>query len=104
MLGLLRDRDLENFTAGMARELSARVPPDAIATERAVNPKFQDTLARALENLFVKVQQHCRDGDLGMLKKARLSKSFQDQMIGLGYSKAFAKEITMALAKHLTQI
>jgi len=61
-------------------------------------------LARAMENLFTGVQRFCRERDLGVLKKARLSKAFQDELIDAGYPKDFAKDITMALAKHLTQI
>jgi hypothetical protein len=104
VFGFFRDRELEDFAGTLANEMAERVPAKAIDTERAANPKFQSTVARAVENLLVGAQRYCRDRNPGVLKKARLSKSFQDRMIGLGYPKHFAKEITMALAKHLTQI
>jgi hypothetical protein len=104
VFGLFRDRKLEDFAGSLASEFAERVPPKAIDTERAANPKFQSTVTRAVENLLVGAQRYCREHNPGVLKKARLSKSFQDRMIGLGYTKHFAKEITIALAKHLTQI
>jgi len=104
VFGLFRDKALDDFAEGLARELSARIPPATLDADRVGNPKFQSTLARALENLFTGVQRFCRERDLGVLKKARLSKAFQDELIDAGYPKDFAKDITMALAKHLTQI
>lgn len=104
MFGLFRDKALDDFAGGLAKDLSARIPPNTLDLERVTSPKFQSTLARALQTLFLEVQRYCREHDLGVLKKARLSKSFQDQMVGLGYSRDFVREVTMALAKHLTQI
>jgi len=88
----------------MAKELSSRVPQDTLDAERAANPKFKATLARALEHVFANIQSYCREHNVGLLKKARLSKVFQDELIGLGYPKAFVKEVTLVLAQHLTQV
>jgi len=40
---------------------------------------------------------------VGLLKKARLSKIFQDELIGLGYPKDFVREVTLVLAEQMTQ-
>jgi len=103
LFGLFRDKGLEDFAKGMAKELGSRVPSDTLDAERVSNPKFKATLARALQHLFADAQRHCRDHKVGLLKKARLSKVFQDELIGLGFPKDFAKEVTVALAQHLTQ-
>ena len=104
MFGLFRDKGLDEFAEGLAKELSARIPPDSLDAERIASPKFQPTLTRALQSLFASVQRYCEDRKPGVLKKARLSKSFQDRLVAVGYSKDFAREATIALAKYLTQI
>ena len=87
----------------MARELSSRVPPDTLDAERAANPKFKATLTRALQHLFGQTQGYCRDHSVGLLKKARLSKVFQDELVGLGYPKDFVREVTLVLTEQMTQ-
>lgn len=100
---LFRDEELESFAKGMARELGLRVPPATITAERAANPRFEATLARAFQHVFANVLSYCRDHELGLLKKARLSKAFQDELASLGYEADFVKEVTLALAEQLTQ-
>jgi len=103
VFGLFRDKGLEDFAREMARELSSRVPLDTLDAKRAGNPKFKATLARALQQLFAKVRGYCRDHNVGLLKKARLTKVFQDELAGLGYPKDFVREVTLVLAEQMTQ-
>ena len=104
VFGLLRDKELENAAADLARQLSARIPPSALSAERASDPKFQATLAKALHHVFVGAKNYCRDHKVGLLKRARFSKSFQDEIKSLGYPADFVREVTMSLAEQLTQI
>jgi len=103
VFGLFLDKGLDDFARGMAKELSSRIPPDTLDAERAANPKFKATLARALQHLFANVQGYCRDHNVGLLKKARLSKVFQDELVGLGFPKDFVREVTLVLAEQMTQ-
>lgn len=101
--GFFRNDELDLFARSLAKDLNARIPPKSL-DERISNPKFEATLANAFHNVFLKVKNYRRDRDLGLLKKARLSKVFQDELVALGYGKDFVKEVTLALAEQLTQI
>src|SRR5258706_16175853 len=102
VFGLLRDRELENFAADLARQLSTRVPPETLTAERASDPKFKATLAKALHQVFIGAQNYCRDHKVGLLKRARFSKTFQDELKSLGYQGDFVKEVVVSLAEQLT--
>ncbi len=104
VFGLLRDKEMESFAADLAKQLGARVPPDTLNAERASDPKFEKTLAKALHHVFLGAQNYCRDHRVGLLKRARFSKNFQDELKSLGYRSDFVKEVTMRLAEQLTQI
>jgi len=102
IFSFFRDEDLDLFARSLAVELNARVPPKSLG-DRISNPKFEATLANAFHHVFLRVKNYRRDHALGLIKKARLSKVFQDELVGLGYSKDFVKEVTLALAEQLTQ-
>jgi hypothetical protein len=104
IFGLLHDKELEGLAADLARQLSARVPPGTLSAERVSDPKFKATLAKALHHLFVGAQNYCRDHKIGLLKRARFSKTFQEELKSLGYQSDFVKEVTLSLAEQLTQI
>ena|SRR5690348_5458316 len=104
IFGLLRDRELERFATDLARELGARVPPATLNAERASDPRFKKTLAKALHHVFLSAQNYCRDHKIGYLKRARFSKSFQDEIKSLGYPGDFVSEVTVRLAEQLTQV
>jgi hypothetical protein len=104
VFGLLRDKELENFAADLARQLNARIPLAALSAERASDAKFKATLANALHQVFLAAQNYCREHKVGLLKRARFSKTFQDEIKSLGYPDAFVREVTMSLAEQLTQI
>ena|SRR5713226_4294874 len=104
VFGLLHDKELENFAADLARQLNARMPPAALSAERASDPKFKTALAKSLHHVFLGAQNYCRDHKVGLLKRARFSKTFQDEIKSLGYPDDFVKEVTMSLAEQLTQI
>ena len=104
VFGLLRDRELEYFAADLARQLSARVPPATLNAEPASDPKLKATLTKALHHVFLSAQNYCRDHKIGLLKRARFSKTFQDELKSLGYQSDVAREVTMSLAEQLTQI
>lgn len=104
VFGLLRDKELESFAADLARQFSARMPPSTLSADRASDPKFKAALAKALHQVFLGAQNYCREHKVGLLKRARFSKTFQDEIKSLGYPDEFVKEITMSLAEQLTQI
>jgi len=104
VFGLLRDKELERFAAELARQLGARVPPATLNAERVPDPKLKATLAKALHHVFLGAQNYCRDRKIGLLKRARFSKTFQDEFKSLGYQSDFVKEVTVSLAEQLTQI
>ena len=104
IFGLLRDKELERFAADLAKQLGERVPLTALTAERASDPRFKATLVKAFHHVFLSAQNYCRDRKIGYLKRARLSKSFQDELKSLGYPGDFVKEVTLRLAEQLTQI
>ncbi|HEY6239531.1 MAG TPA: hypothetical protein VIW78_01700 [Burkholderiales bacterium] len=104
MFGLLRDKELEAFAADLARQFGTRMPPSALTADRASDPKFKATLAAALHHVFLAAQNYCRGHKVGLLKRARFSKTFQDEIKSLGYPDDFVREVTMSLAEQLTQI
>ncbi len=58
----------------------------------------------ALQHVFLSVQNYCRAHKIGLLKKARLSKVFQDELASLGYREDFIKDVTWALADQLSKL
>lgn len=104
MFGLFRDEELERFARGLAKEIGRRVPPASVTEARAANPGFEATLGRAFQHVFTSVRNYCREHKVGVLKKARLSKIFQDELAALGYRADFVKQVTLALAEELTRV
>ena len=104
IFGLFRDKEMERFAADLARQLVTRVPPATMKAQTASSSKLEATLAKAFHHVFMSAENYCRDHRVGLLKRARFSKSFQDELKSLGYPDDFVKEATLGLAKQLTQI
>jgi len=108
------NKAVSDFAKSLAQDFVDRFPPPVIeelmkehpklfqATGRKKStPKELDKLAAAVSRCYQRAQQFKRDHKLGVFKTARLSKSFQDELIGLGYRQDFAKELTFGLANAL---
>jgi hypothetical protein len=104
IFGLFSDRRLDQFARGLAQELGARIAPATLGREWQSNTKLEGTLAKALQHVFLSVQNYGRTHKVGLLKKGRLSKIFQDELISLGYPEDFIKEVTWALAERLSKL
>jgi len=103
VFGLFRDKELERFAAELAGQLASRVPP-ATLDKRASDPQYEKTLTKAFHHVFLSAQNYCRDHKIGLLKRARLSKVFQDELKSLGYQGDVVREVTVRLAEQLTKI
>jgi hypothetical protein len=96
-------KEVDAMGKSLARELAHRIPPATLAERTSWSPKDQAKLANALRDAFFKVEKFHRERQLGVLKRARLSKSFQDELALLGYTQDFVKEVTLGMAQRLTQ-
>jgi hypothetical protein len=97
-------KEVDALGKSLAQELAQRVPPATLADRTSWRPKDQAKLANALRDAFLKLQQFHRERRPGVLKRARLSKSFQDELVALGYQEDFVREVTLGAAEHLTQV
>jgi hypothetical protein len=104
MLGWFDYKEVDAFGKSLARELAQRVPPTSLGERRTWRPKDQAKLANALRDAFLKLEQFHRQRRPGVLKRARLSKSFQDELVALGYQEDFVREVTLGAAERLTQV
>ena len=105
IFGLFRDKQLDGFSRGLARELVVRIPPATLAAEQELNSKPKTAaIVKASQYAFMKVQNYCHDHKIGLLKKAQLSKIFQDELVLQGYPQDFVKELTLAVAQHLIKL
>jgi hypothetical protein len=96
-------KEVDALGKSLARELAERVPPSTLTGRGAWRPKDQAKLTNALRDVFLKVDDFHRARKLGVLKRARLSKSFQDELAVQGYAEDFVKEATFGVAERLTQ-
>ena len=96
-------KEVNALGKSLAQDLTRRVPPETLVGRTSWRPKDQAKLANALRDVFLKIEQFHRERQLGVLKRARLSKSFQDELMTLGHTEDFVKEVTLAVAERLTQ-
>jgi hypothetical protein len=96
-------KEVDALGKSLARELAKRVPPSTLAERTAWRPKDQAKLTNALRDVFLKVDHFHRERKLGVFKRARLSKSYQDELAVQGYAKDFVTEATLGMAERLTQ-
>lgn len=108
------NKTVSDFAKSLAQDFVDRFPPPVIeelmqehpvllratGNKKSV-PKELDKLTATISRCYQRARQFKRDHKLGVFKTARLSKSFQDEMIGLGYPQDFAKELTFGLANAL---
>lgn len=108
------NKAVSDFAKSLAQDFVDRFPPAVIEELMKEHPvlfqatgnkksvsKELDKLIATISRCYQRAQQFKRDHKLGVFKTARLSKSFQDEMIALGYRQDFAKEITFGLANAL---
>jgi hypothetical protein len=104
MFGWFDYKAVDALGKSLAKELAQRIPPETLAERTSWRPKDQARLANALRDAFLKLQQYHREQRPGVLKRARLSKSFQDELVALGYQEDFVREVTLGAAERLTQV
>jgi hypothetical protein len=104
MFGWFDNQEVDALGKRLAQELAQRVPPESLVERHAWRPKDQTRLANALRDAFMRLQQFHRERRPGVLKRARLSKSFQDELVALGYKEDFVKEVTLGAAERLSQV
>lgn len=108
------NKTVSDFAKSLAQDFVDRFPPPIIeelmkeyplllrvtGSKKSVSKEL-DKLTAAISRCYQRARQFKHDHKLGVFKTARLSKSFQDEMIALGYHQDFAKEITLGLANTL---
>lgn len=108
------NKAVSDFAKSLAQDFVDRFPPPVIEELMKEHPvllqaagskksvsKDLDKLTATISRCYQRAQQFKRDRKLGVFKTARLSKSFQDELIGLGYHQDFAKELTLGLVNTL---
>ncbi len=97
-------KEVDALGKSLAKELAQCIPPATLSERASWRPKDQAKLANALRDAFLKLQQFHRERRPGVLKRARLSKSLQDELVALGYREDFVREVTLGAAECLTQV
>lgn len=109
------DKPTKDFASSLAQDLFSRFPPPVIEALMQEHPtlftcvgnkksasKEYEKLSTAISRCYLRAKEYKRDNKLGVLKTARLGKSFQDELINLGYRRDFVQEVTLGLVKTLT--
>lgn len=58
---------------------------------------FERQVQRALDDIFDRAKAFRQEKNLGIFKRARLAKQFQDQLVALGYEVDLVSRVTTAL-------
>ena len=103
MFGWFDYKEVDALGKSLAQELAQRIPPASLVERHSWRPKDQARLVNALRDVFLKLQEFHRERQPGVLKRARLSKTFQDELVALGYKEDFVREVTLGAAERLTQ-
>jgi hypothetical protein len=101
LFGTVSGKQIDEFAAGLARELAQRVP--AQASGKASRPSTPQKLFAALDAIYAKASGFADEHKLGVYKKARLANAFRWELIALGYDKPFAEEMTQHLVVQTTR-
>jgi len=94
----LDSRDLEEFAAALATDLSRRFPP---TSEGRTDPGAKHQLKVILEGLTARAIRYHEQHKLGIYKKAKLANVFKWKLMELGYSEALVEHATKQLATRL---
>ena len=98
MLGLFNTKEIEDFAAKLAEDLSRRFPP---SSEARTDPGAQNQLKVILEGLGARAVRYHKDNKLGVYKKAKLGNVFKWKLKELGYSEPFAERATKEIVTRL---
>jgi hypothetical protein len=102
IFGLFKDKEDEDFARQLAREVSRRLPPAVLASQKASGTKMDRTLARALDHVSAATVEYNGRKRVGVMKRVRLSKVFQEELDTLGYDDEFIRDVTLRLAQAFT--
>ena len=98
MLGLFNTKEIEDFAAKLAEDLSRRFPP---SSEARTDPGAQNQLKVILEGLGARAVRFHKDNKLGVYKKAKLGNVFKWKLKELGYSEGFSERATKEIVTRL---
>ena len=99
IFGLFNDKEDDNFARELAREVSRRLPPAVLAAQKKAGTKMDRTLARALDHVSAATVEYQSRKRVGVMKRVRLSKVFQEELDTLGYDDEFIRDVTLRLAQ-----
>lgn len=94
LVGLFSAKRVDDYAKNLAREFSARCP---LPTDRQRAQIPQSKIDSALGEIFGQAQVFRRENRLGIFKRARFAKTFQDELAGLGYAPELVTKVTTAL-------
>jgi len=86
---------LDRLAEELAGEFSRICPVGGAGQVRPFNR--QARIDKGLERIYDRARDYRQAHGLGILARARLAKSFQREMTGLGYEQALVNKVTTAL-------
>lgn len=94
-----RNRDIEQFATGVARDFAKACPPAETQGERGSMKK----LARSIDAACERASAFQKEKKLGIYGKAKFGTTFKWELKGLGYGDDFIDEFTRTLMLRLSR-
>jgi hypothetical protein len=102
LFGSASSKQVDEFAKGLARELAQQCPPLPGEGGGAPNGTPKQIVA-ILEEICRRALGFKDQHKLGIYKKARLGNTFRWELTGLGYTKAFAEDVTQRLVVYISR-
>ena len=98
LLNAFRTREVEEFATTLANDLARRFPTDS---EKRTDPGVKHQIKVITEGLAARAVRYHSEHQLGIYKKAKLGNVFKWKLKDLGYSDAFAEDVTREIVTRL---
>lgn len=101
MFGKVTNKDLDEFSKSLARELAQHY--EAENEVDGLSKKSKRKLGKALDRIYLKAIDFQLEHKLGVYGRARLGNTFKWELKELGYKEAFVDEATKGLILSLNR-
>jgi len=95
IFGWFNSKEVDALAAGMARDLTKRVPPASIDSK---GKKAENKQKRTHDLVLRQAHDFARQHKLNLYTKARLANRFKWELLEAGYPKGFVDSMTYELA------
>ena len=94
LFNFVSGKTVDTFAKELAERFSQSCPLHGSTNK---NRDFEKQVQLALNELFDRAKAFRREQGLGIFKRARLAKKFQDELVALGYDTELVGRVTTAL-------